>query len=138
VSAGGWSPAQITEHVTAGIEIVTAELAGRAGMALRLSAPRRFLLRMTVLPRILRTGRFPARARAPRELRPSDHMVTQAEAMTRLQAAVAALERTAAVPDAGGRRLTMPYFGRIPAPRGIRFLAMHARHHMAQMKGGRE
>ena len=134
IAPGKWSPAQITQHVTLGIEMFTDDLAGGTGMALRLSPWRRFVLRTFMLPRLLRKGQYPGGTKAPREIRPSDTPATQPEALGKLQEAVTALEATvASVPNAASRRLSHAYFGRVPAATAIDLLALHARHHMAQL-----
>src|SRR5689334_3566845 len=68
---GKWSPAQITDHLIRTYDVLLREIAGGGGMKVRTRLWMRLLLRLTYMPRILRTGRFPAQAPAPPEIRPS-------------------------------------------------------------------
>jgi DinB superfamily len=134
VAPGKWSPAQITEHVALAIELFTDELAGRPGVVPRLSRWRRLLLRISVMPALLRSGRFPNGARAPRQFRPSIHLAAQDEGITRLEDAARALDATAAaLPEIAGRKVTHPYFGPVRAPVALWLLTLHARHHLEQL-----
>jgi hypothetical protein len=129
-----WSPALITEHVTLAIEAFTDDAAGRAHMALRLTAWKRFAARVIFLRRILQTGVFPPHVRAPRETRPSTTPHSQREAIENLERAARTLESVlAAHPDPTRCRLTHPYFGALPLPIALRLLTLHARHHLAQL-----
>ena len=129
-----WSPALITEHVTLAIEAFTDDAAGRAHMAPRLNAWKRFAARTIYLGRILRTGAFPPHIRAPRETRPSSTPHSQPEAIANLELATQTLETTlAAHPDPARCRLTHPYFGALPLPTALRLLTLHAQHHLAQL-----
>jgi hypothetical protein len=120
--------------VALAIELFTDELAGRPGMVPRLSGWKRVILRATIMPGLLRSGRFPPGVRTPRQLRPSPHPVGQAEGIRRLEDAAAALDATAtALPEIARRKVTHPYFGRVKAPVGIRLLTLHARHHLSQL-----
>jgi hypothetical protein len=129
-----WSPALITEHVTLAIEAFTDDAAGRAHMALRLTAWKRFAARMLYLRRVLRTGVFPPRIRAPRETRPSPTPHSQRQAIENLELAARTLETIlAAHPDPARCRLTHPYFGALPLVTALQLLTLHARHHLAQL-----
>jgi hypothetical protein len=134
--AGGWTPAEITEHLRLVYVIGQQELAGGAGMRIRLRWPTRFVLRLTVVRRLRRGGRFPEGAPAPRELRPAaaadasratllDRLRTEAD---RFQAAAAEVRRTAP-----GRRMTHPYFGKLPLDDMITIVVRHLDHHRAQL-----
>jgi hypothetical protein len=129
-----WSPALITEHVTLGIEAFTDDAAGRAHMALKLNAWKRFVARMMYLRRVLRTGVFPPHVPSPRETRPSSTPHAQSDAVENLERAARTLETTLrAHPDPARCRLTHPYFGRLPLITALRLLTLHARHHLAQL-----
>ena len=129
-----WSPALITEHVTLGIESFTDDAAGRAPMAVRLNAWKRFVARTVFLRRVLRTGVFPSGLRSPREMRPSLTPHEQAEALENLNLAVSTLETTlSAHPDPDRCRLTHPYFGSLPLTTALQLLTLHARHHLGQI-----
>ncbi|MGH9369271.1 MAG: DinB family protein [Thermoanaerobaculia bacterium] len=130
---GKWSPAEITEHVTLAVEKLHLELQGEPPMKVILSPWVRLYLRWMILPGILRTGRFPPGARAPREIRPSEPAAPQLEALRRLEAAHARFEAACAEPSAAGRFLTHPYFGPLPIARYHRLLARHAQHHGRQL-----
>ncbi len=129
-----WSPALITEHLMLSIGAFTADAAGRAHMAVILGPWKRFVARTIFLRRMLKTGEFPAGARAPRETRPSSSPQPQAEALAALDRAVTDLEITVnAHPDPAHCQITHPYFGRLPLPMSIRLLELHARHHLGQL-----
>ncbi len=133
---GKWSAAEIAEHLILSYEVGLRELDGGAGLALALSWWKRAALRWTVLPRIL-AGRFPRGAPAPREVRPRGAAVTPAVAVERLRAVAdrfaARLQEEHAVRPV---RLTHAYFGRLAAPEILKLLAVHARHHRAQLPTG--
>ena len=65
LAEGKWTPAEVTSHLTESYRVLRSELAGGPGMALRLRRVQRWVLRHTILPRILSSGLFPAGARAP-------------------------------------------------------------------------
>ena len=95
---------------------------------------KRWLVRRRYLPRMLRTRRFPAGARAPREIRPSDAPAAGEEAAARLCAAAAGIERFFSEhPRAARQRLAHPYFGAIPAAELFEVLTLHAVHHRGQI-----
>jgi hypothetical protein len=133
---GKWSPAQVTEHLLLAVLAVQAELQQRSPMRFVLPAWKRFLLRRAVLPRLLATGRFPAGARAPREIRPSLPTISQEEALRRLESAAAEFDAACRqAPRLEKRRLGHPYFGALPATDLIRILAWHTLHHRVQLPG---
>jgi len=134
VREGKWSPAQIAEHLFLGLEAVRRDLEQGPPMKFVLPAWKRLLLRRTVLPRLLATGRFPAGVRAPREIRPAVPTVTREEALRRLESAAAQIDaRCKRDPRAASLRLAHPYFGALPAPDLILILAWHTIHHRAQL-----
>jgi DinB family protein len=131
---GKWSPAQVTEHVALAIESMREEARGAAPLPVRVPAWRRMMIRLQFLPGILRQGTFPEGARAPREIRPSNTPVLQADALERLTRAASDLEKTVLSPATPAPRyLTHPYFGRLSIVRAVRFLEVHARHHLGQL-----
>jgi len=135
-SEGKWSPAQIAEHLSLAVEAVKRELDRGPSMRIVLPAWKRFLLRRTVLPGLLATGRFPAGVRAPREIRPAVSTATREETLRRLEIAASELEASCRQDPRGGTlRLSHPYFGALPASDLIRILAWHALHHRAQLPG---
>jgi DinB superfamily len=131
---GRWSPALITEHVALGIESFTDDAAGRAHMVARLNAWKRFVARTIFLKRVLKTGHFPDGLKSPREFHPSLTPHAQPDAIENLNRTVATLETTlAAHPDPSRCKVTHPYFGALPLTTALRLLALHARHHLAQL-----
>jgi hypothetical protein len=132
---GKWSAGEITEHLRLALEALDRELRGDSAMRRVLPWWKRILLRRTVLPRILRTGRFP-KGVAPREVRPSAPGIGQAEALRRLTEALGRFEAACGNRSAFGRRLTHPYFGGLALPRYYRLLALHTLHHREQLPRG--
>jgi hypothetical protein len=134
VAPDKWSPGQIAEHLALSLEAVARELSGGRGMRYRMPWWKRFVAKRRYLPGILRSKRFPSGARAPRETRPSAAAAPQTEALARLRAANAAIERIAAAdPRTAGRRLRHPYFGRLSAADLFAVIALHADHHRGQL-----
>lgn len=132
---GKWSPAQEVEHITLAHELLAQQLAGGPAMRVVVHGWRRLALRWVVLPWILRTGRFPRGARAPREARPSAAPAARRALIERLEAAVTAvggdLGRSG---DPGfSRRLDHPYFGAMSVAHAVRLSAVHTRHHLASL-----
>jgi hypothetical protein len=133
---GKWSPAEITAHVTEVYVVLRREVAGGAGMQVRGSAFRRWLLRHTVLPRLLRGQPFPSSVRAPTETRPVTVSADQTSAIAILNQVAGQfigelVDRQAAAPV----WLTHAYFGRGPALYGLRLVTVHMRHHTRQLVG---
>lgn len=138
LAAGKWSPAQVTGHLAEAYHVLNVELAG--GAAMRLLGPplQRWILRYTLLPRILSSGRFPARARAPAETRPQR---VEAEP----EAGIAALTRLAQqfIDALGARasvervRLTHAYFGPLGVRQAVRLCVVHTRHHARQLEAAK-
>jgi DinB superfamily len=134
VAPGKWSPAEITAHVAEGYQVLTAELAGAAGMALRGSKLQRLVLRYTVLPRLLTGKPFPPGARAPRETRPTKIIDDPVVALARLVERAAQFTRDLTEnPDRQNVRLTHAYFGRLSARQALQLSTMHTRHHARQL-----
>ena len=67
---GKWTPAQITDHLVRTYSLLTAEIGGAGGARVVTGPVRRSLLRLLVLPWIMRNERLPRGAKAPREIRP--------------------------------------------------------------------
>jgi hypothetical protein len=136
LAPGKWTPAEISSHLIASYRIMRAELAGGAGMALRLKPLQRWVLRHTVLPRILRGGPFPAGARAPRETRPVEVIRDLGESLAILATEANTLaEELTSHARAGRVRLTHAYFGGMSARQSLQLLAVHTRHHARQIAG---
>jgi hypothetical protein len=132
---GKWSPAQVTEHVALAIESMRDEARGAAPLPIRVPVWRRVMIRLQFLPGILRQGTFPEGARSPREIRPSNTPALQPDLLERLTRAASDLEKAVLSPAKDPPRyLTHPYFGRLSTLRAVRFLEMHARHHLRQLR----
>ena len=134
VAEGKWSPGQIAEHLSLSLEAVAREVRGESSMRYRLSWWKRLWARHRYLPGILKKKRFPSGARAPRETRPAEETAPRGEALARLRAANAGIERVyAETPRAARRRLRHPYFGALTAPDFFGVIALHALHHRSQL-----
>jgi DinB superfamily len=134
VAAAKWTPAEIVSHLIESYRVLRGELAGAPGMQLRLGPMKRWLLRRTVLPRILSTGNFPAGARAPRETRPGNSAPEREFALRTLnqeaEGFVTELSKQAKVRRV---RLTHAYFGSMSARQSLQLATVHTRHHGRQM-----
>jgi hypothetical protein len=135
---GKWSPAQEVEHIALAYEIFAADLRGERTMRVIVPPGRRLLLRALVLPYILRRGRFPVAARAPREARPSPSETAvggKAELLERLDAAVRSLEAALGPAERAdaSRRVTHAYFGSLDLPKALRLSAVHTHHHARRL-----
>jgi hypothetical protein len=133
---GKWSPAQITLHIIMAFDAVAGELDGGPGMQLRTRPWMHILLRHTVVRRMLRGGRLPTGARAPRETRPPVPMEDAETLIARFEDAAASLNRRliAAAAAAPGRRLSHPYFGQMPLHEITTVSARHVEHHLRQLE----
>jgi hypothetical protein len=137
---GGWTPAQVTEHLRLVYAVALRELRDGDPPRLKLSRFRRFVLRRTLVRRLLAGGPFPRGAPAPRELRPavSADGSTPADAIAALQHWGATFnEEVAAIGLDAPRRLTHPYFGALPLRDMVVVLTRHIEHHRAQIAFGR-
>jgi uncharacterized damage-inducible protein DinB len=133
---GKWSPAETLEHLAIAYDVLLRELETGVGMKVVTSVWQRLLLRVTMVPRILRTGIFPKNARAPREVRPqmppSDKATAIAAFREKADRFAAEVARTrAARPRA---RLTHAYFGSAPLADGLLLVARHIEHHRRQLE----
>lgn len=131
---GKWTPAEVCEHVAVSYELLARELAGGPAMAIRTSWFQRMVLRLTYMPRILRTGAFPPAVRAPRETRPESGAASPVAGAARLREQAAAFEREwLAARERGGGRVTHPYFGALSLAPALRFCEIHTLHHLRQL-----
>ncbi len=133
---GKWSPAQITDHLIRTYDVLLREIAGGGGMKIRTRLWMRLILRLTLMPRILRTGRFPARAPAPPEIRPGKTPPGQKSGVELFRQRASEFE--AAAQGAGPQvPMTHAYFGAMPLADGVVFCARHLEHHRNQLSGRR-
>ena len=119
-TSGGWSPAQVVEHVSLTLEQGAAVVSGR---------PSKF-------PRfpVLKEQRFP-RSRTTTALEPSPGAATLEEADARLQAAVRNFNQACRDRLANGRPLEHPVFGTVSVESYAQFQVLHTRHHLSQLPG---
>lgn len=130
--AGGWTPAQVAEHVVLAYEVFGGQLAGEPPMR-RISSPAmQRVLRWFLLPHVLFHRSFPVRAGAPREVRPHGDGIEQPSLEPRLRAALERLDRDVRVTSI--RQIPHPYFGPLPVRRAFRFIAVHTEHHQRQLR----
>ncbi len=137
-AAEKWSPAEVLEHLNLTYEVLLRELAGGEGMKIRTKWWQRHFLRFTVMPKILRGGSFPARAPAPRELRPAVANPDRAAAIAAFRQRADQFTQAAEAAHRNGapRTLTHAYFGRASIADAVLFCARHLQHHRAQLRGG--
>jgi hypothetical protein len=137
MAPGKWSPAEVTCHVTEAYRVLRTELAGGTGMRMLGSWLQRWLLRRTMLPRLVAGKAFPPGVRAPRETRPREIEADPAAALATLAAEGQAFTQDlTARAEAGAVRLTHAYFGHLSACEGLQLLIVHTRHHARQLVAG--
>jgi hypothetical protein len=131
-SQGGWTPAQIVEHIVLAYEYSGDVVKGTAtGGVPRLFRP---LLRRLVVDSTLKAGRFTRKGKAPAVFRPSDTPAAKSELLDRLDRAVGAFEAAIRSGHPEGRHnVNHPAFGRVPTADYVRLQAIHARHHRTQL-----
>lgn len=130
-SEGKWSPAEVLAHLVSTYDTLLRELAGGPGMAIRTKLWQRWLLRLTVVPRLLAGGAFPKGAVAPRETRPGG-VLNREESITLFRRRAAELDE--AVRNANdGQRITHAYFGSATVAHGVLLCTRHIQHHATQL-----
>ncbi len=134
VGAGKWSPAEITEHLKLVYEESLRELRGGTGIKIRSGWLLQRFLRLTILPRILKTGKFPKGAKSPHEMRPTTVIEDQPKALAQFSS-LAGEFQSELVKRKGllGTRLTHHVFGYLNALEGLRLVTMHIVHHQRQL-----
>lgn len=135
-SEGKWSPAETVEHLNLAYDVLLREIAGGEGMQIRTKLWQRILLRMTLVPKLLRGVPFPAGARAPRETRPVLITTDQAAAIDRFRDRAARFQAAANEARSEGNRvrLTHAYFGRSSVADALVLCARHVQHHERQLR----
>lgn len=131
IGEGKWSPAEIFAHLVSSYDVVTGELRGGAGMRIRTRFWQRWILRLTVAPRILAGKGFPRGAAAPRETRPGEALGR--EASLELMRHRADEFHAAALEAPPGRKITHAYFGSSPVADGVLLCSRHIEHHSGQL-----
>jgi hypothetical protein len=129
-----WCPGQIAEHLVLSYDALLSELGGGEGMRLRKSRWLRLWIRLRYLPMVLRQGRLPHGAPAVREVRPGPEPRERRVVVDALRERSERFERelTRAF-EAGGRRLTHPFFGRLTPLQTFKLVAVHLEHHRLQI-----
>ncbi|HYH06397.1 MAG TPA: DinB family protein [Thermoanaerobaculia bacterium] len=128
---GKWSPADTLNHLLLTYDTLQREMEGGTGMVVITRMWQRVLLRLLLVPKLLRGGAFPKNARAPRELRPTAPPLDQAAAAAKFRARAAAFE--AAAEKAQDRRITHAYFGSASVANGVLLCTRHMQHHQKQL-----
>jgi hypothetical protein len=132
---GKWSPAQQVEHVGLAYQMVIDALSGSPPRA-RLGRMRQFVLRIFVLPKILRTNVFREGVPAPRETRPLREALERAAVEELLRARAAKCIEALLASNRRGARVQHPYFGPLPLLDMLRLGTSHARHHTTILGNG--
>jgi len=130
---GKWSPAEVVEHLNTVYDVVLRELDGGAGMKIRTPWYARIVLRLTIVPKILRGRGFPAGAPAPKETRPVLSITDQRELISRFRDRAARFAAAATNARGTEKRITHAYFGAAPIPQSMLLCARHIEHHMQQL-----
>jgi hypothetical protein len=132
---GKWSPAEIVEHVSLAYDVLLREIAGGPGMRVRTKMWQRLLLRVAMVPGLLRGKPFPKGARSPRETRPELKSTDQAAAIASLRDRAARFDAAAMEAQRSGRRvrLTHAYFGSASLRHATILCARHVQHHRKQL-----
>ena len=134
LATGKWSPGQVAEHLRMVYQIIGRELEGGPGIRLRTSWWIRPFLRVRFLPGILRRGKIPVGAPAPREARPGPGPHPKAPLLASLRETAASAEATLTSRRGSGAVATHHIFGPLDPDQLIRFLAVHNDHHTRQLE----
>lgn len=130
---GKWTPAQEVRHIILTYEEFVRQLNGQSPIRLRGGTYTRVLSRAIGLTSILWFGKIPVAVRAPREIRPDPETRASSELLAELEQRTATFNQV--FEDAWKctprPRIQHPLFGKVSLATGIRFLAVHTRHHAA-------
>lgn len=134
MAEGKWTPAELTLHLALTAEVLLRELTTGVGPRVITKGWQRALFRFTIRPRLLAGAPFP-RVRSPREARPDGQGAEQQAAISRLRLRAAELESAidAAARERPRTKVTHPYLGAFSLEEGLRFAALHVRHHQRQL-----
>ena len=130
---GKWSPSQIVEHVTRGLEEGANVISGAPSIPMP-PAFLRPLIRLYFY-RILKKGVFPNGFKAHKAMDPASGPDTLAEARVRLEGAFARFDQECRRRAASGQHVVSTGFGKVSVEDFVRFNAIHTRHHCKQMPG---
>ncbi len=130
---GKWSPSQVVEHVTRGVE----EAANIVSGAPSIPMPPAFLrpLLRLYFKRILKKGVFPKGWKAHKAMDPASGPATPAQARVRLEEALARFDKECRRRADSGQHVMSTGFGTVSVEDFVRFSALHTRHHCKQMPG---
>jgi len=131
---GKWSPSQIVEHVTRGLEEAANIISGAPSVVPMPPAFLRPLVRL-YFNRILKKGVFPNGWKAAKAMDPASGPATAAAARVRLEGAFARFDQECRRRASSGQHVVSTYFGTVSVEDLVRFNAMHTRHHCKQMPG---
>ncbi len=134
IAEGKWSPAEITEHLKLVYEASLREMRESTAIKIRSGWLVQRFLRLFILPRIFNTGKFPKGAKSPQEMRPTNVIKDQSEALTTFSS-LANEFQSEIVKRKGLKetRLSHHIFGHLNALEGLRLLTMHIAHHQKQL-----
>ena len=132
IGDGKWSPGQIVAHLVSAYDIILGELQGGSGMRIRTRWWQRMLLRLFLVPKLLRGGPFPKNAIAPKETRPQGNVPEQSACLGTFRERAAQLDATARQARRD-QQITHAYFGSASIANGIVLCARHIDHHRAQL-----
>lgn len=132
VQEGKWSAAELLEHLNNTYDVLLSELSGGAGMEVRTALWQRAILRLTIVPRIMKKGIFPKNAPAPKEIRPLN-APDREPAITAFRERAERLEAMAKT-AAPKQKITHAYFGSSSVANGVTLCARHIQHHTVQLR----
>ena len=126
-----WTPAHVTEHLTLVYEVLLQELNGGSGMRVVTNFWEKAIARWLILPRILSSGIFPVKARAPKETRPQSVRANQKPAVAAFEELAQAFQEKVhfAYNRDPNSKLTHAYFGSYPLESAVLLCAKHILHH---------
>jgi hypothetical protein len=137
--ANKWSAATLTDHVS--VTYAYGRNAAQTGVGMRLLVPRplAWAARTFILPRMLRSKRFPRGAEAPAEVQPVlANSIELSRDRAKEELTARAAETLAAFEDAKRNRtsltITHAYFGPLSLLQTLRMLNAHTRHHAQGMR----
>jgi hypothetical protein len=131
---GKWSPGHVLEHLNLTYDTLTRELEGGPGMAVQTTFWQRILLRLTIVPKILRGGWFPSGARAPREIRPAQPAADKDAAIATFRERAKRFDLAAVAAQAKGDvKVSHAYFGKAGVPDSMLLCSRHIEHHQRQL-----